>query len=1255
MVKGVRLELGVGWATTVDLYVLQRLPDVGMVLGTEYMFPRNLVLQFSADRTLAVELTVGQRRVRLQPGPNECYLHAMPTRVQRLNAIQDVERADEAYLCFLTGLKGGATLLETLPAQRAETGDAPVHGEAPFAERLKRLRTEVALELTEQEREDWHATETAYSDVFKDSDYLGTAAPKMDAAYGVHRIPFHDDADMPKTYKRGNVSDAKVAAITEYIQTLLSKGYVTPSESPLGAPGLLVRKPDGKWRFTVDYRAVNNVTKDDRYMPPAPATLYPQMRGAKVFSRVDARDGFWGLPLDPADRWKTAFQTPIGLFEWTVMPMGLKGSPARFQRFMDHILRPHVGKFLAVFVDDIVVWADSVASMHAHLRLLFDTLRAHRVQLKRSKCAFFLKSVRFLGHIVDGEGMSADRDKVAVLAHMPHPENTQDVRSLLGVVGFLRPYIPHVSDYLQPIQKLLKKGAKFEWGAAQIACHDLLVDALLSSPVTALPDAAKEKAIMTDASNYGMGATLLQRQEGRWRPVAFLSQQMTPMQARQSPTVREFFAMAAAVERWQHELANQTTVTIFSDHKPLEALRQQPKLNAIILRRLDELQALDLKVVYKPAAEVGLADWLSRRPDHRRALKQLEAERMERGEPAHPLLAITSALLEGTLVERIKVAQAECPRCQEILQGDRRTDEWRAHYKVHGDLLWSSREGDLRVIVPATPEAAELRADLIREAHDSALGGHLGATKTLERLSRHATWSDMRREVVDYCRACNVCQRTKPSGHASQGPRWPLPIPERKWSWVSLDFVGPFTPGPSGRDYVLVVVDKLTKRVRYLPCTQHTTAEQAALLYYEHVFKHHGWPLRLVSDRGPQFTAEVWQQLWKLTGTTLNLSTAGHPQTDGQSEGAVRVLEQVLRGYVNVVGDDWERYLPSLEFAVNDSVTRTTGFTPFQLEFGQDPITPLAMALGRVPQGHSTIERMRDTLATARRVLREVTERETAAENAKRRPHEFEVGSWAYIRREQGVRTHKLEGLWDRPYEVTAVTPNYVTLRMPGRKHRNVNVSKLRRHYFGASENFTTGQRINEHRFREDQSGGLEIQYRVRGRWYGLDDLVGMHSAWAAVQAYHAHRQGEAERQGVGQLVRRRFGRRGHFLGRTAFFDADTQEYQVVYEDGDHDVFTPQQLARHAYVLRDHPERSNRPRRQTRAPRQYEVARVVQQRGTGASREYLVEWRGYAAEAATWEPLGSFDRGLNHPALLEWQRQQEALHVARDSRGTTQV
>ena len=1271
-VNNARLELHTGWIVLVDLYVLKQMPAVGMIIGTDFMHDKEAQIKMRADGSTSIELTVGRRRLLLAPGVNQVYKDAVPTRIQKLHSMEQVSPGDELVLCSITGLGQDEVHLTAIGTRQPAPGEGQGDWEARFQARIKMMRTEEPIKLNEQQQRQWDEVLKEFNDIFAEPDYQSSARPKMDEALGLgkHKIPLEEGAPLPRNERRGNLSEEKVAAIIEFVKTLIKKGYVEPSESPLAAPVLLVLKPDGQRRFTVDYRAINYITQGDAYMPPKPETLYPMMRGAKVFARMDARDGFWGIPMEPSDKWKTAFQTPIGLYQWKVMPMGLKGSPARFQRYMDAILQKYIGQWCAVFVDDVVIWASSVEEMMDRLKQVFGTFRQHTIRLKDSKCVFFLSAVRFLGHIVDGQGMSADRSKVEILAGMPAPRSVQDVRSLMGVVGFLRPYVPDIAEYLGPIQALLKKGVKFTWTDEHQACKDLILEALSSPLVLALPDARRRKALMTDASDFAMGATLLQDHSDEitadnaedgvdsqlarsgWRPVAFLSKALSPQQARQAPTTREFFAMYEAIKKWGHEIANQSEIVVFSDHRPLEALGKQIGLNPMILRRLDELGDQNIRVIYQPAAAVGVADWLSRRSDHRLARKEYLAEQGEKGGEGHPWLAanLASVQLVGVekLLPRIQAAQGKCEKTQRIVKGNQKDDEWRLRYKLHGGLLWHIVEDRLVLHIPNNEGTRDLRREILTELHDSPGGGHLGPAKTLERVQRHFHWQDMRKEVAAYCATCNTCQRIKPTQHRLQGKRWPLPIPQAKWAHVALDFVTALPPSKSSvtqltHDAVLVFTCKLIKQARFVPTSKEATSEEAARLYYEHIYREHGFPIRLISDRGPQFTAELWQQLWKLTGTTLNMSTAAHAQTDGQSEGLIRVLETLLRAYAEDMGNDWVDWLPSLEHAYNDSWVRTTGATPFELAYGQHPISPLAVSLGAEPTA-PTLARMKESLQIARRRLEEITAKEAEAVNERqgRRPADIAEGDFVYIEREKDARK-KMDDLWEGPYKVVDATqPNAVVLELPGQRHRRINVEKLRKHQQRSGLALT--QPITRHRFVVAEDSVRELQFMVNGRWHSMKELVQDNHRWPDVQQYCEQQELQPEER-VGQLIRARY-TNGWHLGRVAFYDPADELYQVYFDDSDADVYNAQAIDSLAYSLKA----SGRPPGQakgTRTGRSREKTWAVQQVLDEKDGKYLVHWAGHSEADNSWVKAGDFVNGIHNPLIQEWHRTQGAARTRR--------
>ena len=266
------------------------------------------------------------------------------------------------------------------------------------------------------------------------------------------------------------------------------------------------------------------------------------------------------------------------------------------------------------------------------------------------------------------------------------------------------------------------------------------------------------------------------------------------------------------------------------------------------------------------------------------------------------------------------------------------------------------------------PADAALKTRLLQECHDAPSGGHLGKAKTIEQVKRRFYWPRMDAEIAQYVTSCDSCQRNKPSQQAKIGLLQPLPVPERPWQWVSLDLITQLPRSRAGHDAIVVFVDKLTKMVHYVPTTTNVTAPQLATIFVREVCRLHGVPDAILSDRDPRFTAHFWRALWKQLGTTLTMSTAYHPQTDGQTERANRTLEEMLRHYVDWRQHDWDEYLSVLELAFNNAQQASTGFSPFFLNYGQEVRLPLdaamreARAACKNPEAAQRIEQLQQSL-----------------------------------------------------------------------------------------------------------------------------------------------------------------------------------------------------------------------------------------------------------------------------------------------------
>jgi Integrase zinc binding domain/Integrase core domain len=286
---------------------------------------------------------------------------------------------------------------------------------------------------------------------------------------------------------------------------------------------------------------------------------------------------------------------------------------------------------------------------------------------------------------------------------------------------------------------------------------------------------------------------------------------------------------------------------------------------------------------------------------------------------------------------------AQCRELLEHFKGDAKQPSAALSSKLsrfsYADgLLWHriSECDHARVVVPNT---GDLRERILSEHHDLPHAGHLGREKTYLSVAAHFWWPHLIKWVTHYVKTCERCQRVKPAPH-TQAPLHPLPIPADCWSSVSMDFIFGFPPDSARRTGVVVFVDRLSKMLHIAPVRESVTAKETASLFLERVFVHHGLPQSIVSDRDPRFTAHFWRELFQLLGTRLKMSTSDHPQTDGQTERANRVIEDCLRSYCDVYPRQWSSLLPFVEFAINNSVHSSHGHTPFYLNGLRHPRVP---------------------------------------------------------------------------------------------------------------------------------------------------------------------------------------------------------------------------------------------------------------------------------------------------------------------------
>jgi len=779
------------------------------------------------------------------------------------------------------------------------------------------------------------------------------------------------------------------------IREMLDQGIIVPSHSPFSSPVLLVRKKDGTWRFCVDYRALNSVTVKDKFPIPTIDELLDELGGARIFTKLDLRAGYHQIRVYSCDTYKTAFRTHEGHFEFLVMPFGLTNAPSTFQATMNQLFSQYVRRFVIVFFDDILIYSASLEDHLQHLELVFTSLKTHCFFVKLSKCLFCQESIEYLGHIVSSRGVHADPAKLEAMEKWPTPVTVKQLRGFLGLIGYYRKFIAHYASIASPLTDLLKHDA-FTWNEAAQRAFLALKQAMLAAPVLSLPDFSKYFVIETDASNVGIGAVLMQ--EGH--PLAFFSKKLGPKLQAASVYIKELHAITESVLKWRQYLLGHFFV-IRTDHKSIKELLQQVIQTPDQQSYVRKLLGFQFRIEYKTGASNKVADALSRVPadwpdcEHTSALRALVSS---------PTYGIITQLQKDNASDSFYQTFHE-QHAQGLLLYP--------YTIMNGVLLHAGRY----VLNPTS----SLCDSVISEFHDTPSGGHAGVKRTLVRVAANFYWSGMRKAVENFVGSCLVCQQIKYSTQVPAGLLQPLPIPEKVWEDVTMDFITGLPPS-QGSTVIFVVVDRLSKTAHFGALPTSFTASKVAELFVSLVVRHHGYPRSIVSDRDPVFISTFWRKLFELSGTKLAMSSAYHPQTDGQTEVVNRGLEQYLRAFTQHKPSSWVAFLPWAEFHYNTSYHSALKMSPFEALYGRKPPTIPAYA-----RGSTSIQVLDEALTSRDELLRTLKENLTAAQhrmrqkaNAHRRDVALAVGDLVLVRlhpyRQTSVRQHKQHKLSKRFY-----------------------------------------------------------------------------------------------------------------------------------------------------------------------------------------------------------------------------------------------
>ncbi|XP_035700303.1 uncharacterized protein K02A2.6-like [Branchiostoma floridae] len=698
---------------------------------------------------------------------------------------------------------------------------------------------------------------------------------------------------------------------------------IYPVPTPWVSSLVTVRKPSGKLRICIDPRDLNEALKRSHYPAPTIEDIIPELSKAKVFSVLDAKNGYWQVALDEESSVLTTFNTPSGRYKWKRLPFGIKSSPEEFQRRLDQTLEGLAG--VKPVVDDILVWgegetlAEATSDHDRNLRSLMQRCRERNLKLNPDKVKLREQEVPFHGHLITSQGLKLDPSKVTAITKMPRPTDAQGVQRLIGFVTYLAKFLPKLSDICEPLRKLTVKDSEFVWLDAHEKILETLKKMVSTAPVLKYYDKTEELTLQTDASSTGLGAAIMQNGQ----PVAYASRALTDSETRYAQIEKEMLSVVFGLERF-HQYTYGRDVLVQTDHKPLEMIVLKP-LHAApkrLQRLMMRMQQYHVKITYKPGKEMYLADTLSRAYlpyDGRRSKTEMDAEQVN----------AISEFISTPTIEDIREHTSGDADMQKLMQYIREGFpekgriparlmpyfHIRDELTLHDGIVLKGQ----RAAVPLT-----LRKKMLQRIHAS----HMGIEACLRNARECVFWPGMNAEVRDYVSKCDVCQTV---GRKQQKETLqPHPVPKRPWERVGVDLFQ-----FKDRDY-LITVDYYSNFFEIDTCEN--TRATTIIKKLKTQFSRHGIPDVVFSDNGPQFAAAEFEKFTHEWNFTHQTSSPGYPQSNGKVENSVKTAKQLMeKAWIG----NTDPYLALLDF--RNTPTQGIGSSPVQRLFARRTKTTMPM------------------------------------------------------------------------------------------------------------------------------------------------------------------------------------------------------------------------------------------------------------------------------------------------------------------------
>lgn len=656
------------------------------------------------------------------------------------------------------------------------------------------------------------------------------------------------------------------------LEEMEAKGIITKVETPTEWVNSIVvkEKPNGKLRICLDPRDLNKALKRDHYPTPTLEEITPHLAGAQVFSKLDARNGYWNIKIDEESSLLTTFNTPFGRYRFKRLPFGLKVSQDVFQRKIDQAYvncRGAVG-----IADDIQVYGKTNKDHDQNLHEAMERTRKSGIKLNADKCIIKTQECSFFGMIYSPEGVRPDPAKVQTINNMEPPNDKKELRSFLGLIQYMGSFIPKLADHTANLRELLKEDMQYVWSASHTQDFNRIKQLISSETTLQYYDRQKPVTLQTDASMKGVGAVLLQ--DGK--PIAFASKALTPAETRYANIERELLAVVYGCEKFHTYLYGRNFV-IETDHRPLEQIDKKnlTKAPARLQRLLLRLQSYDYSITYIPGKDMLIADALSRiSPNEKQEIEGMDIK-------IHHMVNVSDNKLDVIRRETSKDEELQI-LAQVITQGwpEKRNQLQpiiRDYWSIRDDI--SIENGILmagsRIIIPGA-----LQQEILSRIHQ----GHPGIEKSKLRAKSAVYWKGMYKDIEQMVSKCQACQKYQNSQQKEE--MMTSEVPSRPWKVLGADL---FT---ENQQWYLILACYYSK----FPFVKKVKDLRAATIIREvrELFAEQGIPEQIICDNGTQFTSQEFKLLANEYGFQVTTSSPHYPKGHGFIERQVQTVKKAL-------------------------------------------------------------------------------------------------------------------------------------------------------------------------------------------------------------------------------------------------------------------------------------------------------------------------------------------------------------------------